>query len=407
MRILTCSSTYPPQVNGQSIFTCTLAEGMVKRGHEFIVIAPQIGSGPRIVERNGVKVIYIRALDLRFIDPSLLIGYGYENLVRKTFNSFRPDVVHCQDSAPLSSFIIAEARRRGIKSVATNHPGPEVNSVFNKFSRFLSAILEFFSWRWLAGFLNQADLVTAPSKAAARMVKNRGVKRPVVPVSCGVNLSRFHATPEEDQSSVRKRYKLDPSKVTFIFTGRLDGEKRVDVLIKALKLVNHKDIQVAIAGKGTLDADLQKLAKRLNVHHMVRFLGLIDHDDLPVLLNSADIFIMPGDVESLSLSTLEAMACGIPVIAANSMALPELIEDGVNGYLFAPRNPADLARVMDLMVSNPDRWSEMRKATLERVANHDVERMYENYERLYQALAAQPATGILKSKLRPAKDSFN
>jgi glycosyltransferase involved in cell wall biosynthesis len=375
---------------------------MVKRGHEFVVIAPQIGSGPRVLERNGVKILYIRAIDLRFIDNSLLIGYAYQKLVRDTFNSFKPDVIHCQDSAPLSSFIIQEGHRRGIKTVATNHPGPEVTSYFTAFSPLASAVLEFFSWKWIAAFLNTADLVTCPSKAASRMVTGHGVKRPVVPVSCGVNLSNFHVIPGEDRASVRKRHGLDPEKITFIYTGRLDGEKRVDVLIKAVKFITNPNIQVAIVGKGSLGDDLKKLSHRLKVDHSVHFLGLIQHDDLPVLLNCADVFVMPGDVESLSLSTLEAMACGMPVIAANSMALPELIVDGVNGFLFNPRDAEDLARRMDNIAADPTLWRSMRKATLERVALHDVEKMYENYEKLYQALAAQPT--ILPSKLWPFKN---
>jgi len=91
----------------------------------------------------------------------------------------------------------------------------------------------------------------------------------------------------------------------------------------------------------------------------VRFLGRVPREAIAPLLQAADIFVMPGDVESLSLATLEAMACGKPVIAARAMALPELVRHGLSGRLFQPGEAGDLAAQMQWMLEHPEAWAVM------------------------------------------------
>ncbi len=101
---------------------------------------------------------------------------------------------------------------------------------------------------------------------------------------------------------------------------------------------------------------------------------------------------MPGDVESLSISTLEALACGKPVIAANAMALPEMVQDGRNGYLFQPGNPIDLALKIDTIASNSQAWPEMSKFSQLKVLDHQLSNTISTYEKLYQKMMVNKAT---------------
>jgi len=95
---------------------------------------------------------------------------------------------------------------------------------------------------------------------------------------------------------------------------------------------------------------------------------------------------MPSEAELLSIATLEAMACGRPVLAAAAMALPELVSDNVNGYLFQPGDPADAARCLALLADHPERWPEMGKASLEKVQQHSLDRGLAQYEELYRSV---------------------
>ena len=116
----------------------------------------------------------------------------------------------------------------------------------------------------------------------------------------------------------------------------------------------------------------------------MRFTGFIPNEELHVLLNSVDIFTMPSEAELLSIASLEAMACGRPMLLADAVALPELVTPDVNGYLFKPGDPADAARCMALLADHPERWAEMGKASVERAQEHSLERTIERYETLYQ-----------------------
>ena len=98
---------------------------------------------------------------------------------------------------------------------------------------------------------------------------------------------------------------------------------------------------------------------------------------------------MPGDVESLSIATLEAMSCGKPVIAANAMALPELVSVGHNGLLFKPRNFVDLGQKIDQLCTMKKCWPKMGANSLEKVQEHDLKLTIKQYQNLYQQMIAR------------------
>jgi len=170
-----------------------------------------------------------------------------------------------------------------------------------------------------------------------------------------------------------------------MYVGRLDGEKHVDELIKALPLVREKvDAQLVIVGSGQLRAQLVELAKREHVYDNVVFTGFIKDDDLPKVYAACDVFCIAGTAELQSIVTMEAMATGKPVVAANAMALPYLVHDGVNGYTFEPGDIETLAaRLIELLTDNPKR-EVMGQKSLEIVARHDIQQTITTYEQLYK-----------------------
>jgi glycosyltransferase involved in cell wall biosynthesis len=173
-----------------------------------------------------------------------------------------------------------------------------------------------------------------------------------------------------------------------LFVGRVDGEKRVDVLIRAIKALKRDDIQLAVTGKGAALPDLKALVQDLKVEDLVRFTGFVPDSDLPALLNCIDVFAMPSQAELLSIASLEAMATARPILAANSQALPELVTDDVNGYLFKPGSVSDAMRCMLLLADHPERWAAMGAASLEKVQPHSLENMLTCYEDLYRQILA-------------------
>jgi len=392
MRILISSQTYEPDANGQAIFTTSLAEGLHRNGHEVMVVLPSDSMRYKQEERNGVHIRYVPAFSLSPWYPSVHLTPFPFLYVGRLFDEFRPDVVHIQDHYFLSRRVVREARKRDVPVIGTNHFLPANLSRNLMFipAAIRSRVMPFIEsrfWQHMLVLYDRLDLVTTPTATAAHILLDQGITAPVQPVSCGVDTSTFHPDPGVDRIAIRRKYGLEVEKTLFIFVGRVDYEKRLDVLLHALALLGRNDVQLAVAGRGLHLTALWDLARELGLlDDGVRFVGFVPAEDLPRLLNGADVFVMPSEAELQSIATLEAMAVGLPVLAARAGALPELVEDGVNGYLFRAGDVGDAAQCMARILDERDRWNDMGKASREKAEYHSVEGTIQAYEGLYGAL---------------------
>ena len=145
-------------------------------------------------------------------------------------------------------------------------------------------------------------------------------------MSCGIDADRYRALP-----------RVPGDVPTVLFVGRLDQEKRVDELIRAFAaLPAGVPGRLEIVGDGARRADWQALADGLGLTERVTFRGFVSEEELLAAYAGADVFCMPGVAELQSLVTLESMAAGLPVVAADAMALPHLVRPGRNGRLYPP-----------------------------------------------------------------------
>ncbi len=385
MRILISSTTYSPSMNGQAIFTVNLAERLARRGHDVTVIFPSHSKKPYQSVQNGVKLEHVRGIRLSVISPTVWMPAPLPKDIRRVFESAQPEVLHIQDHYPPAGMVLNEATRRGIRVIGTNHFMPENIAPYIPLLPKASGLFHWLAWTWVLWSYNRCDAVTTQSKAAAQLIRDAGLKPPVFPVSCGLDVQRFRPDPSGDRLACRARYGLDPNKKVFLFVGRVDGEKRIDVLLHAMKRLKRDDIQLGVAGDGAALRDLRGQAKRLGLGDRVKFTGFIPNEDLPRLLNSIDVFTMPSDAELLSIASLEAMACGRPLLVANAIALPELVTQGENGYLFKPNDATDAARCMELLADHPEHWPEMGHASYLRAQDHSLEKTTARYEELYNS----------------------
>jgi 1,2-diacylglycerol 3-alpha-glucosyltransferase len=386
VKILINGTTYFPSLNGQAIFMTNLAEGLARRGHEVTAAFPSFKSAPYQEEHNGVQLEHLRSIPLTLIHPNAWITAPTVQDVAKIFDRAKPDVLHIQDHYPPTGQFVREARRRGVHVMGTNHFMPENLAPYVPVLRSIKPVFNWVLWKWMLLTYNRTELVTAQSHAAAELVQAAGLRPPVYPVSCGIDLKRFHPDPSIDREACRLRYGLDLKRTIFLYVGRVDREKRLDVLLRAMKLLKRDDVQLAVAGRGAATNEYQALAKHLELGERVVFTGFIPNEDLHVLLNSVDVFTMPSEAELLSIASLEAMACGRPLLLANAVALPELVQHGVNGFLFEPGDPADAARCMEELADHPEHWAAMGRASLQRAQVHGLERTIARYEELYQSL---------------------
>lgn len=392
MRVVLCTTTYLPELNGQAVFTANLAQGLAGRGHQVWVVRP--GAGLRFSQTTdgNVKVICLPAVQLSFIHKDLRLALNYRQPLRRLFEQIRPDVVHVQDPSPFCQCAVREAKRHGIPAIATHHPGPEIGAPY--FARLpwpFKPGVEAIGWRFVTHHLNRADAVSVPSRSSAQMLAVHGIRQAAVPVSCGIHLNEFTPLSENKRDETRMQFGLPADKVIGLYVGRVDVEKRVDVLIKALAALQDERVHLAVAGTGASLPQIQRLIRQYGVENRVHLLGNVPHQHLPALISASDIFLMPGDAESFSIATLEAMACGKPVLAAHASALPELVGHRQNGYLFQPKNPQSAAEGLRWLLENRDRWKAMGQISRRRAEQHRLENTLTRYEALYRQTRPQTA----------------
>jgi glycosyltransferase involved in cell wall biosynthesis len=157
----------------------------------------------------------------------------------------------------------------------------------------------------------------------------------------------------------------------------------VPLIIKATANVAEKtELQTVIVGKGKDEAEFKALARKLKLDDTVIFTGVVPDEDVRLLYNVADVYVGAGSAELQGIAVMEAMASGLPILAANAVALPELVSDGENGFLFS-LNEDDLTDKMLKVLFQKDRWPSMGEKSLSYIQVHDMQETLSQFEVLY------------------------
>jgi glycosyltransferase involved in cell wall biosynthesis len=281
-----------------------------------------------------------------------------------------------------------EAQRRHLPVAGTNHFLPaNIIHYINKVPWTRDLVERLLWWTMIQAY-DKVDVVTTPTRTAASILRGKGLGVPVLPISCGVDLSRFRPIAGLDRALVRAEFGLDPARTLIMYVGRVDQEKRLDLLLEAVSRLARPDLQLAVVGTGRYVQEIHDLASQLGLLEdtKVVFTGRVPGDDLPRLLNAADLFVMPSEAELQSIATLEAMACGLPILAADANALPELVTSGVNGFLFRSGDVDDAARWIARLADEPEAWTAMGRASRARVRRHSLTMTLRRYVALYRTL---------------------
>ena len=388
MKIAMAGQTWGP-VNGPGVFARRLAKRLAQRGHQILAIIPAPGIEFKWSLNDGVTLAQIPAIRVPFY-PEIRITPAPLRTILKTFEKFRPDLLHIQDHYLLSRGALTAACSMGIPVIATNHFLPaNILPHVPLATRCPPAarLAETFLWRSLIEVLERTKLVTTPTKTAAAMLRPHLGQMPVRAISCGIDLDQFRPPATRERTIARSHWRIDPCEVVFTYVGRLDFEKRVDVMVHAMARVQHPAVRLFVVGQGQQRSRLRRLIRSCRVGERVALLGFLEHSRLLSLLHASDFFAMPGDAELQSIATLEAMATGLPVLAANACALPEIIENGINGALFEPGAAGEAAQKIECLAKQRnDHWGSMSSASLDRVAAHSLDLTVSSYETVYQNL---------------------
>ncbi|MFG2025675.1 glycosyltransferase [Streptomyces sp. NPDC048825] len=378
-RIVIAADTYPPDVNGAANFAHRLTSGLAGRGHDVHVICPAPHAGAREVTADGVTVHRLVSHRTPFYPVfRVCLRWQIRTRVTELLNELAPDVVHAQSHLSVGRTVISAARAQGTPVVATNHFMPENLIGFTRLPGRLAASACAWAWRDLARVFRHAQIVTAPTPRAARLLPERELGLTALAVSCGLDLARF-AQPTRPKSDDTLRV---------LFVGRLDAKKNVHELLRAVALLPaHHRVQAEIVGDGSCRTELQTLTRKLCITDRVTFHGLAGDQEVLEAYARCDVFCMPGTAELQSLVTMEAMAAGKPVVAAAAMALPHLVHHGHNGQLYPPGDIPALTAALASVLADAEERVRMGEASRTLIAEHDITHTLTAFEGLYEQAA--------------------
>jgi glycosyltransferase involved in cell wall biosynthesis len=379
IRVLIAADTFAPDVNGAARFAERLAGGLVARGHVVQIMAPaptrKHGTWTEVHEGQSMTVHRLHSWRwrphdwLRFALPWIVRTQS-----RMILDSFQPDVVHFQSHIVVGRGVAIEAQKRGIRIVGTNHFMPENLMQFSLVPKGFQDRLVRGLWKDAKHTFKRAEAVTTPTRRAAEFLEKYTGLSGVQAISCGIDADNYSPS-----FAPRTENRI-------LFVGRVTGEKQIDVLIQAVKLLGPGlDAQVEIVGGGDQRRNLEQLVESLGMSDRFTFTGYVTDEELRGAYSRATVFAMPSIAELQSIATMEAMASGLPIVAANAMALPHLVHDAQNGYLFDPGNAQDLAdKLARVLTAAPADLEALKRESLKLIEAHDIKRTLNTFEKLYR-----------------------
>jgi phosphatidylinositol alpha 1,6-mannosyltransferase len=401
-RVLYCTDTYPPQVNGVSVVTAISVEGLRARGWDCAVVGPRYPARsfnpfarPLPDARDDANHVEIPSLPFPPYPEIRLAAPAYGR-IRELLRRFRPDLVHCETEFLVGRLGQIAAIRAGV---------PHVTSYHTDFSRYAEAYGAAWLRNAVSGYISRfhrrARRTYTPSEPARRDLLMAGVQDVEV-WGRGVDTDTFR--PTRRSNVLRTSLGVD-ARFLFLHVGRLAAEKNVETILAgfaiAQRLLPERAAHLVIAGSGPVEGRLRALASP-----NVTFLGHLDRQRrLPELYASADAFLFASLTETLGLVILEAMASGLPVIATPAGGVADHLRDGRNGLAYPANDAGALARAMVQLVLTPDLRRRLACGALETAAarswSAELDRLEESYREV--CTAAQNATRSAAEIVRPGR----
>lgn len=384
MKIAIFTDVFPPLVNGVVTHIINTSQ-LLCRKNRLIIFAPKPKKIAPVKPLSGLKNLKIYYLPSfpAFIYPELRLSLPFSFKAAQVIKGFQPDIIHFHSPGPLGIIGITLAKKWQTPLVATFHGyimEPEYLTIIglDKFNLHQNKLINRFCWTIFSFIFNQADTIISPSKYVKKDLLNHHFSTPIKVISNGVYLS--------PQKTIKLPFNL-PNKY-FIYTGRLSKEKSLNVLIRAFALFakKTKNVDLVIVGDGPLETSLKNLARSLSVIKRTHFLGPLDYQTL----TGSDIykkgigFITASKSETQSISILEALSFGLPIIGPKTKAMPELIQG--NGILCSPDNIQEFAQAMFKIANNPNLQKKFHQKSLKIAQKHSILNSVKKLESLYQTL---------------------
>lgn len=370
LRIAVVTETWPPEVNGVAITLSKLVQGLCERQHAVQLIRPRQDKAEQALEQTDMSEVLTRGFPIpRY--PQLKLGLPSKQALIRNWSLRRPDVVHIATEGPLGWSALQAARRLRLPVTSdfrTNFHSYSKHYGVGWFSKPIMA--------YLRKFHNQTACTMVPTHTLRQELRTKGFERLRV-VARGVDTTLL--TPLRRSQDLRQAWGADDQTVVLLSAGRLAAEKNLEQVVRTYHAMQAagRRVRLVFAGDGPYLTMLRHQCPD------AIFLGMCPHDRLASVYASADVFLFPSLTETFGNVTLEALACGTPVLAFNHAAAAELIQSGRNGWLVEVEREADFCRLALEITQDMSKLQAMRNETRQSVERLDWAQIVQQVEQIF------------------------
>lgn len=375
LKIAFYTDSFLPARDGVVTSILNTRRELLKRGHEVYIFTSGDARTKKLV--NGSKNIFvIRGMKLPKYPQYKVAVLPFMTTAR--VSEIDPDIIHTHTPFFMGTWGLAMAKINRIPIVSTFHTLFNDKRALEMYAPMRTArFAEKHSWRYVRFYYNKCNAAIAPSETIKSVLLKHGVRNISV-VPNGVETNRF--SPHVDARRLRKKLQMRKDEKIVLYLGRISKEKRLETMLRAAKLLKGQNMRFVFAGTGPALEYYRSMAHRLRISDITDFVGFIEDKMLPTYYNAADAFCIPSTFETQGIAAYEALACGVPVIAADSLALKEAVHRGRNGELFKPNDFHSCARKIDKVINNRGLYKESRKTA----ENYSVERTTDRLLDIYK-----------------------
>ena len=362
MKIVILVSRFPPKwLAGTEIATYDLAKHLAQRGHEVHVITSHDYGFPSLSEEGGFYIHRIARPEIRFIGALTFWGDIYFKI-----RDINPDIIHAQ-TLSLGIPALISNRLLRIQYIIWGQ-GSDI---------YLPNWLNRLTAKMCLKNAGAAIALTDHMKKAMQMMCERNID--IIPN--GIELERYEGKNEERSMTGNR----------ILFVGRLHPIKGINYLLEAICIVHQElpEAKLIIVGDGIERETLENLTDDLGISEYVEFVGNVPHEQVTDLMLRADVFALPSLSEGFPLVILEAMACGLPIIATRVGGVPEVVEGGVNGCLVNAKSPYEIADKISMLLKNDKIRLDMSNNNRERVKMFSWNKVTNAVEEVYRKVTSE------------------
>jgi len=373
MRILVLNHEFPPLGGGGGRAAEDICRGLARRGHDVLVLTSHLKGLSYREKRDGYEIVRISSLRTQPFRAGFLTMAAYVLAGlwagSRFIRIFRPDVIHVHFAVPAGALAWILSRLSGVPYVLTVHLGDVPGGVAEKTSGWFRWVYPFTRVIW-----RNASHIAAVSEFTRGLALQKYDKEiQVIPNGVDVNALR----PEHICLNKPPR---------ILFAGRFMPQKNPLQVVRTLNELRELPWQCVMIGDGPLLPDVKRAVEEFGLNERFQFPGWLGGNEVMNWFDQSDILFMPSLSEGLPVVGVEALAKGLAIVASQVGGFVDLVENDKNGYLIPPGDAAPFSMRLRELLTDEDRLSSFRKASLEKAKRFDINQIVEQYEQIFQTV---------------------